>query len=173
MAKIGIFYGSTTGNTEEVGKKVQEAIGIENSELHDIASISVDELQKYDCLIFGASTWGEGDLQDDWDSFIPNLDAVSFSGKKVALFGLGDQETYPDTFVDGIGTIYKKVIEKGAVVVGFWPVDGYTFDGSTAVEGDSFVGLVIDEENQSELTDDRIKAWIEKLKDESFFSPHL
>jgi len=169
MIKIGIFYGSTMGNTEIVAQNIQEALGAENADLHNVASASVSDLQKYDHLILGTSTWGEGDLQDDWDIFISQLDKTDLSGKKIALFGLGDQETYPDTFVDGMGTIYEKVIEKGAAVLGFWPTDGYTFDKSAAVRGESFVGLVIDEDNESEKTNDRVKKWIEQLKKEMDF----
>ena len=169
MAKIGIFYGSTTGNTENVAEKIKAAFGSETADLHDVASASADELQKYDYLILGTSTWGDGDLQDDWDSFISELDTVDFSEKKVALFGLGDQEMYPDTFVNGMRTIYDKVKEKGATVLGFCSNEGYTFDESTAVKDDSFVGLVIDEDNQAEMTDERVAAWVEKLKHEMVF----
>lgn len=169
MAKIGIFYGSTTGNTEIVAGKIQGAFGSENADLYNVDSASIDDLQKYDYLILGASTWGEGDLQDDWDVFISNLDKVDFSTKKVALFGVGDQESYPDTFVDGMGTLYEKVTEKGAIVLGSLPVIGYSFDGSTALNGSSFVGLVIDEDNQAELTDGRVGSWVEKLKKEFEF----
>lgn len=169
MTKIGIFYGSTGGNTEMVAQNIQEALGVENADLHDVASASADDLQKYDHLILGTSTWGDGDLQDDWDIFISELDKTDLAGKKIALFGLGDQEIYPDTFVDGMGIIYEKVIEKGAAVLGFWHNNGYNFDNSTAVKGESFVGLVIDEDNESEKTDDRVKKWIEQLIKEMDF----
>ena len=166
MTKIGIFYGSTGGNTEIVAQKIQQAYGSENADLYDVASASVDDLQKYNYLILGTSTWGEGDLQDDWDVFISELDKTDLSMKKIALFGLGDQEVYPDTFVDGMGTIYEKVTQKGAAVVGFWPTEGYTFDESFAVKDDTFVGLVIDEDSQTEMTEERIKKWVEQLKNE-------
>ena len=169
MAKIGIFYGSTGGNTESVAQKIQQAFGSVNADLHDVAAASADDLQNYDYLILGTSTWGSGDLQDDWDVFISELDKADLSGKIIALFGLGDQDAYADTFTDGMGTIYEKVTQKGAEVRGFWPVDGYTFDESTAVKDNSFVGLVIDEDNQSEMTDERINAWVEKLKNEMDF----
>ena len=160
---IGIFYGSTMGATESVAEKIRDVIGQEVAKLYDVASTPVDTLNDYECIIFGTSTWGEGGLPDDWDAFIAALDRIDLSGKKVALFGLGDQDIFPDTFVDSVGIIYEKVRERGATVVGSWPVSGYQFDDSRAVRDGAFVGLVIDEENQSDLTDGRIRKWVDKV----------
>jgi len=164
MAKIGIFYGSTSGNTERVAQKIQEAFGSERAELHNVASASVDDLQQYNYLMIGASTWGAGDLQDDWFDGLDKLDKVDFSNKTVTLFGTGDQEGYPDSFVDAIGILYEKVTAKGATVVGFRSTEGYTYDASRAEKDGCFVGLAIDEDNQSDLTDERINNWVEGLK---------
>jgi flavodoxin I len=162
--KIGIFYGSTTGNTEEVAKSIGEAFGEDRVDIYDISTVQLKELEKYQYLIIGSSTWGIGGLQDDWDASINLLDEVDYSQKKVALFGTGDQEGYPDSFVDAMGTIYKKLITKNAEVIGEWPLDGYSFGSSAAVINDSFVGLAIDNDNQSGLTDERIKNWVDILK---------
>ena len=81
----------------------------------------------------------------------------------MALFGLGDQFGYPDTFCDAMRYLYDKVIERGGTITGYWPVDGYTFDASTAVFDGYFVGLAIDEVNQSDLTVERIEAWCNQL----------
>jgi len=176
VANVGIFYGSTTGHTESVAQRIQKALGAENAALHDVASASADDLERYDYLIFGVATYSYGDLQDDWKSFAWELDRVDFSGKKVALFGVGDQERFPDTFVNGMGTIYRRVTERGATVVGSWPTDGtvvgswptdgYSFNTSTAVQGGSFVGLAIDEHTQPELTDERVARWVDGLRGE-------
>lgn len=164
MAKIGIFYGSTEGNTEGVAQQIQEAFG--DAEVHDVASSSAEDVQQYDQLIFGSSTWEIGELQEDWESFIDVLDDVDFSGKKVAYFGLGDSLGYPDTFVDAIGIIHDKIKDKGATFVGKWPTDGYNYDASKGEEDGMFLGLVIDEDNQPGKTGDRVSKWVEQLKGE-------
>ncbi|PID57623.1 flavodoxin [candidate division KSB3 bacterium] len=164
MAKIGIVYGSTTGNTQGVAKKIQDAFGVESADLWAISDVSADDLGKYQTLLLGSSTWGVGDLQDDWEDGITKLDDLELSGKKVALFGTGDSQGYPDSFVDAIGILYEKVVEKGATVIGNCSTDGYEYDASKAVKDGQFVGLVIDEDNESDLTDERIAKWIEGLK---------
>lgn len=166
MAKIGIFYGSSTGNTESAAGKIKAALGADADEPKSIADVSADDLSGYDVLVLGTSTWGAGDLQDDWEDAIDNLDDVDMSGKKVALFGLGDAEEYPDTFVDGIGTIAEKVKAQGGTLIGKVATSGYSYDESTAVEGDSFVGLPLDEDNESEKTDGRIADWVAQIKGE-------
>jgi flavodoxin I len=160
----GLFYASCTGNTEDVANKIKDAKG--NIDIFNIANCSKDDIEKYDNIIFGISTWGEGDLQDDWEGFFPQLDDIDFSSKNVAIFGLGDQESYCDYFVDAMGILYSKLIEKGAKVVGFTSTEGYDFEESKAVIDDNtFCGLVLDEDNQDELTDERIQDWIEDIKE--------
>ncbi|GAB6090096.1 flavodoxin [Spirochaeta dissipatitropha] len=161
MAKIGVVFGSSTGNTENAAEKIAEALG---ADVKNITEVSGDDLNEYDNLVFGVSTWGAGELQDDWEDNIDVLTDADFSGKKVAIFGLGDQEGYPDTFVDGMGTVAEKLKAGGAEIVGHTSTDGYTFDSSTAVVGGKFLGLVLDEENQEDMSDDRIASWTEELK---------
>lgn len=162
MKKIGIFYGSSTGNTEVVAEKLKELFG-EAAEAANIDTASKEDLEKYDYLIFGTSTWGIGDMQDDWEDFIDALEDVDLSKKKVALFGLGDQINYPESFVDGMGSLYDAIYDR-VDIVGAWPLDSYTFKESAAVKNDKFVGLAIDKENQGELTDDRLKKWVDMLR---------
>lgn len=164
MGKIGIFYGSTEGNTEDVAEKVQKALG--DADVHNVDSASADDLAEYDTLIFGASTWEIGELQEDWESFIDVLDDVDFSGKKVSYIGLGDADGYPDTFVDAIGMIHEKIADSGAEFFGAWPTEDYEFDESKGVVDDKFLGLVIDEDNESDKTDDRIATWVAQIKGE-------
>ncbi|MFW5745317.1 MAG: flavodoxin [Spirochaetota bacterium] len=158
---IGIFYGSTTGNTKDVAVKLQEALG---GDLHNITDVDTDAIAGYDNLVFATSTWGAGDLQDDWEDFFPNLDDMDFSGKKVAIMGLGDQENYGDTFVDGMQLLAEKVEELGGQLVGFTSTEGYEYDSSEAERDGRFVGLVIDEDGQSDLTDERVRNWAADLK---------
>lgn len=161
MAGIGIFFGSTTGNTKDVSVKLQNALG---GDLLDITQIETDDIAKYSNLVFAASTWGAGDLQDDWEDFFPNLDAIDFTGKKVGIMGLGDQVNYGDTFVDGMAVLAEKIVELGGAIVGATSSEGYEFDNSEAERDGKFLGLVIDEDNQSDKTDERIKRWAADLK---------
>jgi flavodoxin I len=166
MANIGIFYGSTTGNTEKVADLLQTAFGKENADVFNVDVAELKDLEKYRYLIFGVSTWGVSDLQDDFEDFMEIVNEVDFSGKKVALFGLGDQSTYTDTFVDAMGILYGFLKKKGVKIVGFVPRSGYNFTNSLATVKDKLAGLAIDEEFESHLTAQRIKDWVEMLKKE-------
>ncbi|RXJ90705.1 flavodoxin [Arcobacter sp. CECT 8983] len=161
METIGLFYGSDTGTTEEVAEKIKSAFSKE-VELHNIADSSKEDLEKYDKLILASATWGSGDLQADWEDFENNLQEIDFSSKTIALVGLGDQETYSDTFCNALANLYAYV--KAGNVVGRTSADGYYFDESDSVENGEFVGLAIDDVNQDELTDERIEAWVKQIE---------
>jgi flavodoxin I len=163
MQKIGLFYASSTGNTEHIANKIKEKMTNANIELQNVSECNDDALEQYDFIIIGASTWGEGDLQDDWEDYFSNIQKTDFSTKTVALFGLGDQEEYCDNYLDAMGTLYNEVIKNGATVVGSWPTDGYEHSESNAIVNGEFVGLALDEDNQDELSDERIEAWIEQI----------
>ncbi len=165
MATIGVFYGSSTGNSEKVAEKIVHALGTENAESINVEDAGKEELDRYKYLVFGTSTWGIGDMQDDWVEFVEIIDQADIKSKKVAMFGLGDQEVYSDSFVDGMGKLYKHLSGK-ATIVGSWPVEGYLFDESVAVEDGKFVGLAIDDDNQQSLTDKRVIDWVKILKKE-------
>ncbi|MEO1131338.1 MAG: flavodoxin FldA [Cyanobacteria bacterium J06639_1] len=167
MAKIGLFYGSTTGNTETAAEEIQKQFGGEDVvKLHEVASVEASDFGEYDCLIIGSPTWNVGELQDDWDGYFEELDGIDFSGKKVAYFGTGDQVGYSDNFQDAMGILEEKISEQGGTTVGFWPTEGYDHDDSRAERDGKFVGLALDEDNQSDLTDERIKTWVQQLKQE-------
>ncbi|RXJ99548.1 flavodoxin [Arcobacter sp. CECT 8986] len=161
-----IFYASSTGNTEEVATKIAEKLDI--TTLFNISNNQKDinKISEYDKLILATSTWGDGDLQDDWDEIWEDFKQIDFSDKTVALVALGDQDGYDDTFVNSLGTMYEQVVEQGANVIGFTSTDGYDFEESTAVKDDKFVGLVIDEDNQDDLTDERIDNWTDEIRSE-------
>ncbi|ASQ48179.1 MAG: flavodoxin [Leptotrichia sp.] len=163
MAKVGIFYGSTTGVTEDIANRIAEKI--DGAEVFNIDG-NVDELENYDVLLLGTSTWGFGDLQDDWQAVLDDLANLNLAGKKVAYFGSGDQGTFSDTFMDGMAIINEEISKTGATVIGNTSTEGYEFNESRAVEGDKFLGLALDEVNQSDLTDERIDAWVEQIKKE-------
>ncbi|SDZ78086.1 flavodoxin I [Desulfuromusa kysingii] len=163
--KVGIFYGSTTGNTENVANEICGMIS--GSQVAPIDGAEKADLESCDLLFFGASTWGLGELQDDWADALTMLRSANLKGKKVALFGLGDQETYSGTFVDGIKDIHDAAVEAGATIVGKCSSDGYDFQSSEAFVDDQFLGLPLDEENQSEMTGERIKEWVGQVLEES------
>jgi flavodoxin I len=165
MSKIGIFYGSSSGNTQGIAKKIAAKLGVEPKDIHDVATAKANDLNAYEVLLLGSSTWGAGDLQDDWEGFISVLPSANLSGKKVALFGCGDSSSYPDSFCDAVGKIYR-VVKEVSTVIGFTDTEGYSFDASEAVIDRQFVGLILDEENENNLSEKRINQWIEKLKTE-------
>jgi len=164
MAKARIFYGSSTGNTQRIATLIKEELGDLIESVTDIAEASADDLASAQALILGVSTWEDGQLQEDWNDFFPELDHIDLSGKTVALFGLGDSDGFSGEFVNALGTLYRKVRERGATVVGAWPTDGYDFADSTAVVDDQFVGLVIDEDSEADLSDDRVARWADTIR---------
>ena len=169
MSKIGLFYGSTTGKTEGAAEAIQEEFGGESVvTLHEITDASPEDFSGYEYIIIGCPTWDIGALQADWDGFYEDdLGNVDFSGKKVAYFGTGDQVGYAENFQDAMGIIEEKIAgELGGTTVGNWPTDGYEHESSRGVKNGKFIGLALDEDNQSELTDERIKKWVAQLKSE-------
>ncbi len=163
MANIGLFYATDTGNTRKVAKMIKRLFDGE-VDLFNVKKATAEDLQRYDALILGTPTLGDGELPETLEEFLPVLESVDFSTKTVALFGLGDQAGYPDEFVDALGILYRKLKKLGAAPIGSWPVDEYDFVKSKAVVEDEFVGLVIDQDNQAELTEERIEEWVDLVK---------
>lgn len=150
--KIGLFYGTQTGNTQDAAETIQQELGGDSVvTLLDVAEVDPDDFDGYECIIIGCPTWNIGELQSDWEGLFEELDSVDFGGKKVAYFGAGDQGGYPDNFQDAIGILEEKIVGLGGTTVGYWPTDGYDFNQSKAVRDGKFVGLALDEENQSEV----------------------
>lgn len=159
MKKIGIFYGSSTGTTAELAQKIAKAVGAE-AHCFDVASANAGDATQYDVLLLGSSTWGLGDLQDDWEGFLPKLASQNLSGKAVALFGCGDADSYPDSFCEALAKIKEGLAGTGCTFVGAYTPEGYSYDASASEEGGKLIGLCIDDVNQSELTDARIDTWL-------------
>ena len=173
MAKVGIFFGSDTGKTRKVAKQIHEALGSDAVAAPvNINKASIDDLLACDALILGTPTLGTGQLPgldadcqaESWGEFVPELESADLSGKTVALFGLGDQQSYPDDFVSAMGELYDLVSAAGAEVVGFCSSAGYEFNDSAALDGDDFVGLALDQDNQADQTAERIKGWVATIK---------
>ena len=133
-------------------------------ELYDIAEYYLEDMADFDCLILGIPTWNIGQLQSDWEEAFEELGEIDLTGKLIAIFGLGDQVDYPKTFVDAMFFLGDKVESQGARLVGGWSTDGYSFEQSWAVKEEHFIGLVLDEHNQADLTQKRVEKWVAQLK---------
>lgn len=166
MSNIGLFLGSTTGKTEYVAELFQKKLDDDVVTLHNIFDTADSDFEDYQYIVIACPTWNIGELQSDWEGYFPELDNIDFSGKKVAYFGTGDQVGYPDNFMDALGILEEKISERGGTTVGYWSTDGYDFNESRALRDGKFVGLALDEDNQSEMTEERIKAWVAQLKKE-------
>lgn len=159
MKKTVVVYGSSTGTCESIANTIADKLG---TEAINVADMTADTIADNDVLLLGTSTWGAGELQDDWYDGIDVLKEADLEGKTVAIFGCGDAESYPDTFCGAMGEIYNAVSDR-ATVVGSVSTDGYTFDDSEAVQNGQFVGLALDDVNESDKTEARIDAWIASL----------
>lgn len=168
MTKIGIFYGSTAGVTEEIAEKLVEYFDEGVCDFYNMEEDfdDFDDMLQYDYLLLGSSTWGSGEVQNDWRDPLVDLEdeKPDFTGKKIALFGAGDCNCHGENFVSALGILYDYFKEAGATIVGNVSTDGYTFSKSHAVRDGKFVGLPIDEINESEKTDERLETWVETLR---------
>lgn len=165
--KVGLFYGSSTCYTEMAAEKIKDvfAPSIEVV-LHNVADASLVHANDFDVLILGIPTWDYGEIQEDWDEVWPGLFEVAFNTKLVALYGLGDQEGYPEWFLDAMGILHDKIIELGATVIGHYPAEDFHFEKSKALipvvadsQASMFVGLALDYENEFDAVDQRIEQW--------------
>lgn len=165
MEKTCIIYGSSTGTCQAIAEKIAGKLGVAQADVYDVANISAGTVDGYKNLILGTSTWGVGELQDDWYDGLDKLRGADLSGKTVALFGCGDCESYCDTFCSAMAEIYAGLKDSGAKFVGQVSTDGYAYDDSAAVIDGQFIGLALDDVNEDDKTDGRIDAWVEQIKD--------
>jgi flavodoxin I len=165
-SKTAIIYSFHTHKSKKVAEKVIDAWGEGNIEAVNAEELEKAVLERYDNFILSAPTWFDGELPNYWDEFVPELEEMDLSGKKFAVFGLGDQKGYPENYCDAIGILVEIIEQCGGEVVGHVPVDGYTFESSRAQRGKNFVGLPLDQENQARMTAGRVKTWVEQLRNE-------
>jgi flavodoxin I len=172
MTKVGIFFGTDTGNTRRIAKDIATALGSAiAAKPVNVRNASVSDMLAYNVLILGTPTYGEGLLPglstgnatESWEEFLPTLAGQDFSGKKVAIYGLGNQKSYPNEFVDAMFYLYEQFKQCNATLIGEWTTDGYDFKASKSVVNEQFIGLVLDQENQKDLTPDRLNAWLQML----------
>lgn len=165
--KIGLVYGSTTGNTTDAAEMIRDLFHEEVDSYLDISDTDLAVLPTFDVLFIGVSTWNIGELQQDWDEVFRKLDPLDFTGTKLVFFGQGDQKGYPENFQDAMGILRTRMLELGATAeVGHWPTEGYEFEDSLGLVDGKFVGLALDEDNQAELTEERIDVWCEQVRGE-------
>jgi len=164
--KIGLFYGSTTCYTEMAAEKIQKAVSNSVVELHNIKDVALSKAVEYDLLILGISTWDYGELQEDWESQWQDIANLDLTGKIIALYGMGDQIGYSEWFQDALGMLHEQVLAQGAYMIGYWPNIGYEFSASKGLTADKsqFVGLSLDDDNQYQLSDERIAKWCNQVE---------
>jgi|TARA_B100001559_G_scaffold84745_1_gene70534 flavodoxin I len=162
--RIKLIYGSDTGNTEIVTEDIKKLLNnIEVTTVSDLTSEDWD----HDRFILGIPTWYDGELQSDWEDYFEEFKTIDFTDKTVAIFGLGDQIGYEEWFCDGIGILAEVILKNGGKVIGYTDKDeSYDFDTTpkSIIKGDIFYGLCLDEDNQDELTQERLGKWVEQLK---------
>jgi flavodoxin I len=165
VAEIGLFFGSDEGNTEKVAYRIQQRLGNDVVDVCDIADVTQLDFAQYDKIILGIPTWDFGQIQSDWEEFWDDISAVDFSDKTLAFFGLGDQFGYGDYFLDAMGMLHDVVMQSGANIIGHWSCEGYEFDASKAeILGEhKFVGLALDEDQQENLTAERLNRWCAQI----------
>lgn len=166
MDKVGIIYSFNATKSSKIAERIKEAFGEDQVEMVNAEDLSTEKFTEFNNLILGVPTWFDGELPNYWDEFIPALEELDLSGKKVAIYGLGDQVKYSENFVDAIGIMAEMIRDLGATVVGLTSTDGYEFESSRGMEGDKFLGLAIDYENQGSKNKERVKAWVDQLRGE-------
>ena len=156
----GIFFGSTMGTTEAVAADIAKQLGVADADVHNVADTPAGEVQKYDLLVLGSSTWGAGELQDDWYDFLDALKRKALSGKRVALFGCGDSASYPDSFCDALAEIRDGLEATGCTFVG--ALDAAEYDGCTSriCRDGKVIGLAVDDGASEAVSDARMEKWI-------------
>lgn len=162
MKKTIVIYGSTTGNCQEYAEEIAQKLGV--SDVKNVTDVDAGTLAEYDNLLLGTSTWGSGELQDDWYDGVEMLKEADLKGKTIALFGCGDATDYSDTFCGGMAALYDAVKDKGADIIGQVDASTYTYDDSESVIDGKFVGLAIDCSESEDETQKRLNAWVDSIK---------
>lgn len=117
-AQVGLYYGSSTGSTMTVAETLYEAFGPDvAAEPVDIETLEPGSVEaafaQHDALVVGTPTWNTGaDTERSgtgWDELyykqMPGMKSI-LANKPVAVFGLGDQESYADNYADAAGELY-------------------------------------------------------------------
>ncbi len=111
-----IVYGSTLGNTERVADLIAQALG-DQAQTMNVTDVTTEDIAAATRILFGSSTWGDGELQDDFEVFIDHFSEALLQGKEVAVFGCGDAQSYPDEFCSATDIIRERAESCGATIV--------------------------------------------------------
>lgn len=160
--KTGIFYGTSTGHCARIAEEIGQCLGVDKTDIYDVSETAPSKVGEYEILIFGSSTWGDGEIQEDMEDFLSGVSCMSLTDKKIGLFGCGD-ETNEETFCDAVGKMREKLTSTGATFIGEFNDGGYDFKSSTAVKDGVAVGLLLDEVNRADLTPKRVAEWCKKI----------
>jgi flavodoxin I len=166
MSKTAIIYNFNSNKTARIAESILEEFGNAEIEKINAETLTVDQFLAFENLILGVPTWNDGELPGYWDEFGPAIEEMDLKGKKIALFGLGDQMNYPENFLDAVGILATLVESRGGKIIGLTPVSGYSFEKSKAQRDAFFLGLAIDFENQANKNKERVKSWVNQLKTE-------
>lgn len=171
MKKTALLYWAPGGNVEKAAREIFDKLNSDQVDMFTVAGFDTARISDYDQFIFGCATigaevWMDARADNKWNEFFVKTEGVSFAGKKFALFGLGDQVKYTENFVDSLGYLKEEIERRGGVIVGRWPVTGYKFYDSEGVSGGYFFGLALDEDQQADLTPERITRWVAQIKSE-------
>jgi flavodoxin I len=164
MKKTAIIYSFNTVKTAKIAEKIKDAFASDDVEMVNAEEINPSKFTSFDNLILGVPTWFDGELPNYWDEFVPDLEDLNLKGKKIAIFGLGDQKNYGENFCDGMGIMAEIIENCNGTVVGHTSVVGYEFEASKAQRANQFVGLAIDYENQGTKNKERVSSWVEQLQ---------
>mmetsp|Transcript_16658 Transcript_16658/g.23149 ORF Transcript_16658/g.23149 Transcript_16658/m.23149 type:complete len:319 (-) Transcript_16658:118-1074(-) len=171
---VGVFFGTSTGSTEDAAYLLVDELGADAVGPIDIDAIQgsvAKEFAKYDALIVGTPTWNTGaDIERSgvgWDEiYYGEMQDLDLAGKKVGVFGLGDSVSYAENYADASGELHDVFEALGCQMMGYTSQDGYEHEASKAIRGDKFCGLLLDAVNQEDLTPERVSNWVAQLKDE-------
>ena len=167
MENIGIFYGSNTGKTAAIAEEIEFNLRKDNYEVINVAE-GIKKMPEFKNLILLTPTYGVGEVQEDWANVMSQFEKIDFTGKKVAIVGLGNQFAFGESFVGGMRVLYDVVVKNGGEIIGFTSNEGYHYEESEAVIDNKFVGLAIDENNQDDETPERVMNWIAELKNKFY-----
>lgn len=175
MNKTALFYSPKGGNVNRVANKLGEMIGNDKVDIIPVKEVESEDIDKYNNIILvgstvGADHWDNEIIIDEWPAFFMKIEEISLENKKVAIVGLGNSVLYPEHFADGMAVLYNRITKQNAEVFGFVDAKGYDFTDSEAVNDEGFFcGLAIDEDNEAELTPERLEKWIASLEPEFGF----
>jgi len=167
MKKLKLIYGTDTRKTEEIINLYLLDLLEDHFQVEvvNLASIKDEDWTSHYYYIISSPTWWDGDLQSDWEEYLDKFEKISFKGKQIALFGLGDQVVYAEWYCDGLGILGEIIQKNGGKLHGFTEKDSsYTFNTSKAVKNNNILwGLALDDDNQSNLNKERLENWVNQI----------